>query len=160
MKKITIAFKKITKDSDFICKLIGFKERTKYCHVEIAFEYDHKPGTYKSVVAIGGEGDVHYKDRKFEKEHWDIMYIPVSDEQYRLAKDICNGYIGHKYDFLGILGFIVPFKDRSDEWFCSELTSNTLKCIGIPAFRYVEASDVGIRRLIDLLDFENNKLER
>jgi len=160
MKEITIAFRKITKDSDFICKLIGLKENADYCHVEIAFEYEHNPGTYKSVVAIGGEGDVHYADRTFEKEYWDIMKIPVSDELYKIAKDICDGYIGCKYDFLGILGFIVPFKDRSDEWFCSELTSNTLKCIGILAFRYIEASDVGIRKLLDLLDFENNKIKR
>ena len=160
MKDIIIAFKKIKKDSNIICKLIGLKEKTKYCHVEIAFEYECNPGTYKSVVAIGGKGDVHYEDRKFEKEDWDIMKLPVSCEAYENAKRICDGYIGHKYDFLGIFGFILPFKDRSNEWFCSEIAANTLKYIGVAYFKFIEASDVGIRKLLDLLDFDNNKIKR
>ena len=158
MKEITIAFRKVKKDSSIISKIIGWKEKANYSHVEIAFE--ETSGVYKSLVALPENKVLIYKNRFFKKDSWDIMKLEVTDEQYETAREICDGYIGAKYDLAGILGFITPFKDRADEWFCSEATSNTLKCIGYEPMRYIEASDVGIRELLDILDFNSNKLNR
>jgi len=35
-----------------------------------------------------------------------------------------------KYDWFGIFGFVIPTKDRTNRWFCSEWVSNALKISG------------------------------
>lgn len=160
MKKITIAFKKVNKDSGLLSKAIGWKQGVKYSHVEMGFKYEDDDRTYKSLVAIYNNGVLIYEDRFYNTRNWDIMELTVTDEQYKRAQKICDGYIGLKYDVLGIFGFLVPVKDRSDRWFCSEAVSNTLKCIGFEPMTYIEPSDVGIKKLLKIVDFENNKIER
>ena len=159
MRTVYIAFKKITKDSGLTSKMIGWQQGTKYSHVEIAFsETGNRP--YKSIVAIRGLKTVQYIARFFNKEHWDMMEFHVTDDQYVIIEKVLDQIVGSKYDTLGIFGFVIPLKDRHDKWFCSEIVANALKVIGYePMFLY-DPSDIGIRELLYLLDFENNKLDR
>jgi len=155
MKNITIAFKKIREDSDLISKIIGWKQGTKYSHVEIGFEV--KPSVYNSLVALPVDSGIYLEEKMYFHDKWDTMQLEVTDKQYALAMHIVDGYVGKRYDKLGIAGFVLPVRDEEGAWFCSEAVANVLKCLGHKDMFYVEPSRVGIKRLLEILDFENNK---
>lgn len=78
---------------------------------EAPFDQDHRPGT---VV--------------------DLYHIPLSSEQVEGINDFLRAQVGKKYDWLGILGFIVRSDraHRKTTWFCSELIAEAFDLIGKP----------------------------
>ena len=77
---------------------------------------------YSSSLRDGG---VRKKKHIYDFNKWKYLNIGFVEENNIL--DFFKQTNGDKYDWLGILGFIIPFKDRTNEWFCSEWVANALK---------------------------------
>lgn len=109
---VTIALYKVeAQDSDYIDTAISWYTRSKYTHVEIILEDGYM---YSSSPRDGG---VRRKLHNRDNSSWDYIELDIDDtniyEFYKMTKD-------KKYDYVGIFGFVIPFKDKTDAWFCSE----------------------------------------
>ena len=113
----------------------------QYSHTELivnGFMYSSSPR----------DGKVRCKPHKIDNKTWD--YIEVEANQ----KDILEFFKmtkGDKYDWFGILGFIIPIKDRTHDWFCSEWVSNALKISGCKKLWTKEPSKISPNKLYKIL---------
>lgn len=115
---VSIAFYK-GKD-DLLDRLVQWWTKSPYSHCELVID----GVAYSSSPRDGG---MRTKVIDFNPNHWDI--IPISAD-----KDACkkwfNDRLGAKYDWLGLLGFIIPMRLESPyRWFCSEAIASAL---GLP----------------------------
>jgi len=134
----------------FSCKF-NSAWRYGYSHVEI---YIRERGKMYSVSPRDNKVRTIKVNRL--SNHWKASKaIQVTDAKE--FRDSCNKYLGAKYDYLGILGFVVPaIKDSSSRYFCSELCITVLQDIGqlpksIDASRY---SPNDLASLLGVLDYE------
>jgi len=122
-------------------KLIRWWTRGKYSHVEIVVgSYQ-----YSSIEGIGVRKEWH----KYDRSEWD--YVDVYDLNIDDVLEFFEMTKGHKYDKIGILGFIIPLKDRTNEWFCSEWCSNALKISGYKVMWNKEPSKISPNKLYKML---------
>ena len=116
--------------------------RGKYSHVELIIEgymYSTSPR----------DGKVRRKKHIEDNETWD--YIEVKDIEVKHIIKFYNMTADEKYDWLGILGFVIPLKDRTNKWFCSEWVSNSLKIAGYEKLWKLEPSKISPNKLYKLL---------
>lgn len=132
--------------ADFKDKFNG-KSKNGYCHTELLFfkKGDAVPEMVSSSVRDhGARGKPHVINYKA----W--TYFAVSnlnnDAVYKFSKSL-----GGKYDWLGVLGFIVPIRDNPKNWFCSELTLRGLQIGGCVELGKYNASSISPNDLFDLL---------
>lgn len=117
--------------------------RGKYSHVEIIVDdymYSSSPR----------EKGVRRKKHTFDNNSWDYI-----DIEYLNESDILKFFLmteNSKYDWLGILGFILPFKDRTNKWFCSEWVSNAMKISGCESIWKLEPSKISPNKLYKVLN--------
>ena len=65
-------------------------------------------------------------------DKWDRVTLQASKEQVDEMLKFCNKQEGKKYDYLGVVGFVLPFvSDSKDKWFCSEVVAEALDRVGI-----------------------------
>jgi len=119
MQKAKVIFYK--GDGNIVDKTIRWWTDGPFSHCEIYIPEDEK--SYSSSGMDGG-----CRSRKHTpNDNWEEVEIDVDIE---LVHQFFNETVGTEYDFLGAFGFVLPFKDRSDRWFCSEWCSNILKISG------------------------------
>ena len=120
-----------------------------YSHVEIVVDDNNEYIMYTSSPRDGG---VRKKKHNWDEKIW--TYIKI-DLDFDHLQEIFNLTVGDKYDWLGILGFILPTKDRTHEWFCSEWCSNVLKTYGNKTLSILEPSKISPNKLYSL--FKNDQ---
>jgi len=73
----------------------------------------------------------------------DIYNIELTEEEEERAVQFIRKQVGKKYDYFGILGFILRRGTQSQgKWFCSELCSATLNAAGVPLLKRIADSKV------------------
>ena len=126
---------------DFFDWVICKWTRGKYSHVELiidGFMYSSSPR----------DGRVRKTQHTTDNKSWDYVEVEIKEAN---VIDFFNMTQGNKYDWLGILGFIIPIKDRTNEWFCSEWVSNALKISGCKKLWKLEPSKISPNRLYKIL---------
>jgi hypothetical protein len=139
-------------------KIIAWWTFGPYSHAELVLETD---GQLMQCSSSPRDGNVRCKQHRIDHKAWDYIPIQVTDEQYKRIIDFYKSIEGDRYDWFGILGFILPTKDRQDLWFCSETVSNALKINGFEKFWKIESSRVSpndLARIFGLI--ESNKKPR
>jgi len=122
-------------------KLIRWWTKGKYSHTEIIIDGYQ----YSSVDGIGVR-----KKKHTPSNEWDYVTLyGLNVDSILNFFDITNTC---KYDKIGILGFIIPLKDRSNEWFCSEWCSNALKISGFMKMWDKEPNKISPNRLYRIVN--------
>ena len=121
---------------NFIDKAIAFKTSSwtdrltgkwldGYSHCELLF----KDGMMFS--ASQWDNAVRFEHHRYNADKWEYTEVDLSELHCRAFAMQRNG---EKYDYLGIVGFIVPFvKDDSKKSFCSEVCYDILQKSGMPS---------------------------
>ena len=123
-------------------KLIRIWTNGQYSHVEIIID----GYMYSSSPRDGG---VRKKKHTYNTDKWEyinIKFIKKNNiiEFFKMTKK-------DKYDWFGILGFIIPIKDRTHDWFCSEWVSNALKISECKKLWTKEPSKISPNKLYNIL---------
>ena len=141
-----IIFYKI--DNTFISKAIGFKTKGKYSHCEILLSDGYM---YSSSEFDNG---VRKKKHIFNKDKWTYYNINLDEEKVKLFFEKTKNL---KYDFIGLLGFFLPFQDRTNKWFCSEWCSNVLKIQGFEFMWELDPAKIHPSKLEEMVYKDVNK---
>lgn len=100
-------------------KLICWWTKGPYCHVEIKIDNIF----YWSDMAQGGVG--YTQNRYSDSRPYDAYTLSGYDPI--LTRLWFENHLGEKYDFLGLLGFVFPWKiENKNRWFCSEVIAASL----------------------------------
>jgi len=121
-------------------RLIMWKTGGKYSHCEI------KVGG-NMFSSSGLDGGVRKKPFK-NPNSWDIIEVEIDVDKFKKYFEKTKG---SKYDYIGILGFILPLQDRTYSWFCSEWCSNFLKISGYEKLWLEEPSKIHPSKLYEIL---------
>ena len=158
MAKILVAFYKANNtNASWKDKLIAWYTNGPYSHTELILIDGNK---HIMCSSSPREGMVRCKPHTIDNDSWDYVEVEISHKDIDTIKDFYNSILGMRYDWSGILGFILPTQDRTDRWFCSETVSNALKIIGFRPMWYLEPSRVSPNKLYKLLrDAGYNKMD-
>jgi uncharacterized protein YycO len=114
MKTIRIAFFR-AKYGGIVDKLIGCFSRGEYSHAEVVF------ADGRSWSSSFQDGGVRFKDISYSHpERWNDITFVISDNVNAKLLEFCEANVGKKYDWLGVLAFIIPVKQSHNRLFCSE----------------------------------------
>lgn len=95
----------------FFDRLVQWWTKGPYSHVELVIN----GVCYTSSPRDNG---VRMKLINLHSGNWDVFDL-MGDEDYALAW--FKEHMGQKYDYLGLLGFVLPFRrSHPSMWFCSE----------------------------------------
>ena len=132
-------------------RLIRLKTRSIYSHVELVFsdgisfsarEQDHPAVEFIHVRFLPGE--------------WDFIDLDVTQNEEYAIRQRCRSQVGKSYDWLGILGFVLPFGEHDDDdLFCSEAVTRALQVIGY--FPAIKPWTISPGKLYDLLWTKTSK---
>jgi len=140
---IQVAFYKANQfHADWSDKLIAWWTNGIYSHTELiidGFMYSTSPR----------DGKVRKKEHIYDENIW--SYVEINNVDVNKILEFFQMTDGHKYDWLGIFGFIIPFKDRTNEWFCSEWVSNALKIAGYKKLWTKEPNKISPNKLYEIL---------
>ena len=141
---VQIAFYKADKAKKhrWLTKLIAWWTGGEFCHCEIIID-----GFMYS--SSNWDGGVRKKKWNGAGDKW--VVIPVLGVDKQKILDFYKETKEEKYDYLGILGFVLPFKDREKQWFCSEWVSNALKIAGCKKLWLQEPSKISPNKLYKIL---------
>lgn len=93
-----------------------------YSHVELMIV--EKDGRWLAGSATPSDG-VRLIWRTFKPEHWKIIDCPIGNPLH--AQVFFEKAVGAKYDYLGILGFVLRRGQHFEHrWFCSEVISGAI----------------------------------
>jgi len=87
----------------------------------------------------GMDGGVRRKKHHYNPLSWEYVEVDLDENQVREFYELTKN---SKYDYPGIIGFFLPFKDRTDRWFCSEWCSNVYKIQGFKEMWKLEPSKI------------------
>jgi len=151
MKKISVAFfKGSSPRADIWDKIICWWTHGPYSHV--TYVHENEEGELVECTASPEDGCVRCKPFNPNPEDWDILDFEISDRNYQHAIDFYKEISGDKYDWMGILGFVIPFiRDRAHDWFCSETVSNVFKIFGYRPFWIIKPGEISPNKLYKLL---------
>lgn len=102
---------------DFFDKLIRWWTKSPYSHVAlvdngICYEADANTGKVIRWKWL----------TRYIPENWDLIEVDSKNAATFMATQVGKGY-----DYLGILGFILPWKPQvKSKWYCSELVAAAL----------------------------------
>lgn len=137
---IQLAFYKAK--GDWQDKVIRIWTKGPYSHVELIMD----GYMYSSSPA---DGKVRKKPHVVDDSMWEYVNIPNLEVKHIL--EFFDLTKNEKYDYMGILGFIIPLKDRTNDWFCSEWCSNALKISGYEKMYKLEPSKLSPNGLYNLI---------
>jgi hypothetical protein len=141
MRKIYVAFyKKDAPHADWTDKLIAWWTKGEFSHVELVIDnymYSTSPR----------DGKVRCKFHKFDEKTWYYKDLEITEDAYKRFIEFFNLTEGLKYDWWGIFGFILPFADREDRYFCSEWVTKALIILGITKVFLLEPSKTSPNKL-------------
>jgi len=152
---VMVCFKSYDKERNIIDSGISLVTGYEFVHSEIIYEKDNELWMMSAS---------QYSDSVRTKKHkvsntWTYYRVHVTKEFITNMLDFFNKVKHEKYDYMGILGFILFNKDRSDKWFCSELVSNIFKLNSYEFMWCVEPSTTSPGKLGELLGIPN-KIKR
>ena len=104
------------KGRDYTDWIIAHWTLGPYSHVEIIVD----DCMYSSS---GRDGGVRRKKHTYDSSSWDYVPIEVSDDAIEKLDKFYEMTMNCKYDWLGILGFVLPVHDSENRYFCSEWCS-------------------------------------
>jgi len=102
-------------------RLIGFFTRGRYSHCEIAVQTAGI--NYQCFTASPRDGGARAKSMPLPPAKWDLITVDASYD------DVINFYAlhkGKKYDWLGVIGFVLHTKQSLNRYFCSEYCAEFL----------------------------------
>ena len=100
-------------------------------HCELLFENG------QMFSASFREDVVRFKKHSYTGKAWCRIDIDLTDSQILHIGRFVRKQISKKYDYLGIIGFVLPFVHQvQSRWFCSEVCSEALKQV-----RYLDIED-------------------
>lgn len=121
-------------------KLVKARTNGERTHVELVFSPETEPqrarGYGLSFSSSQWDGGSRFKDIEYDLTKWDMVPVnTVSGGAYPSAafesavRAWCAAHAGLKYDWRGILGFMVGKHDpgAKDRWFCSEICTAALQ---------------------------------
>jgi hypothetical protein len=141
---VKVAFYKAFKNpnSHFDDKLIAWWTKWEYSHTELIVD------GYMYSTSPRDKG-VRVKKHKFDKNVWD--YVEINNIETSKIIEFFKMTEGQPYDWFGIFGFIIPIKDITNQWFCSEWVSNALKIAGCRKLWKQEPSKISPNKLYRIL---------
>lgn len=144
---LTLAFKKVNKDSTWMAKVISYWTKSEYHHVELILN--------NNWISSDSDTGVVVRELKPLKDNWDYINLP-SVTLLPLHYDILNKFIkkvdGNKYDWKGIiLSQTIPLSmNNKNKWFCSELVTKLLQIIVVEEVIDLEPNEVAPKDLYDI----------
>lgn len=127
MTTIKVIFYKA--EGNLLDKLVRWWTSSLYSHCEILFNDG------RIYSADGWNSKMVRYTTKYNLDNWAVLEVPLTDTKYRHLKNWCSDRVGQKYDWLGVIRFVLPFVPQSDDkWFCSELCGAALKFVGLLGF--------------------------
>lgn len=124
-------------------KLNG-KWKEGFSHCEL-FDGTNKYSSTFSGNVKGVRANIHVHNE------YSWVYVDVPEINADKAIEFFNTQLGKKYDYLGLYGFVIPFKDHESKWFCSEIVTEALKISGCKKVWGVCSDKVSPNRLYKLL---------
>ena len=183
MFKVKIAFYKADNPkAKMVDKIISIWTRGPYSHTELLIEKEHIDHIYPDLAleanvnrvkayikgleekpmlddfkyymfsSSGSYGGVRVMTHDVDHDQWDYITVPVNS--ISSIVEFFKTINGKKYDWLGILGFVIPIKDCTERWYCSESDSNALKISGCKKLWYREPSKIDPNKLYKILKGE------
>ena len=121
---VALAFKRST--GGFLDKAICWKTGSPYCHVELMLAGPIDDAQCFSSRQPHGTGfaNINLRDDKI----WDLVVLPLNPSQENALLNFCKGCGSKEYDWVGILGFVLPWGEHDDyDRFCSEICTEALQ---------------------------------
>lgn len=155
--KISVAFLKANrKNARFIDKIIAFwcssfrnklngNWRSGFSHCELILD------GYMYSSSFRKPGGVRSKPHTEDTDSWDYITLDINKVCYENVKVFFKSQEGKKYDYFGLLGFIIPFKDHESKWFCSEICTTALQIAGVRSVWRLSSDRTSPNRLHDVL---------
>lgn len=121
-----VAFQKA--DPSFYAGLIRWWTKSEYSHCELLFSDGL---LFSSHVA--DQGTRYVRNQYLNYLYWDVLEIPITDEQEKTMREFCDSELYCRYDWWGILfsQFIRMQREDPDKWFCSEVCTASWQQIGM-----------------------------
>jgi hypothetical protein len=113
----------------WIDKAIAAHDRGIFSHVELFWEKRETDNWFSSSWRDGG---TRFKQIDGSTGHWRYVNVPATLEYEDRVYEWCRGEVGHEYDMAGVVNFLIPLrKPDPTRWFCSEVTSYSLREVGL-----------------------------
>ena len=123
--KISVAFyKKDAPKATIYDKLVAWWTNSDVCHTEIIIDGEQ----YSSSPRDGG---VRRVPHKVDHQTWEYLEIEINERDLVRGLTFFEKTKYRDYDWMGIFGFISPFKDKENAYFCSEWCSKFLIIVGV-----------------------------
>jgi hypothetical protein len=121
-------------------------ERRGFSHCELVFS----DGVFFS--SSGEDGGCRFKQIKPDPRHWEIYDFNLSIEAEERLRDECQLLVLNrvKYDWTGVLGFVIPMRAEPRRLFCSECLVYLLQKIGM--FQRLKRSKVSPSDLWQIME--------
>ena len=120
------------KGKGFISGMIRCFTWSDYTHVV----WQLRDGSVIHAAANGVIQDLGPTQGSLINEKPDVyeFIVPFTDEEDVLAEEALKKGLGEKsrYDFGGLINFIIHSRDNPDKWFCSELVQYAARIAGRP----------------------------
>lgn len=110
------------KYGNYLDKLICIFTGSPYSHCELIFSDG------QSFSSSPRDNGVRFKPIFYEPQKWVMIELPVEPADEAKVRAWCQARVGKKYDYSGVLGFVLPFfKQDDDDYYCSEICLMALK---------------------------------
>lgn len=103
--------------SRLISRLIRFWTQSPYSHCELVFS-DGKCGSSHDL-----DCGVGLREIQFNPDQWDFFEVNKDEAS---ARQWFEEHSGMPYDYLGLLGFVIPLKSNPYRWTCSKAVMTAL----------------------------------
>lgn len=120
---------------NWIGEIIRWWTKSPYSHCEMILKVNANR-TYRMATSWIGVG-ITTRDRLINTHDWDFVDVPTTRQQDIEIIEWFNKHDGQRYDYMGILGFVIRRKIHTKHrWFCSEACAESLHNAGvIPAVK-------------------------
>ena len=142
---ITFAFYKATAPhADWSDKTISWWTKGPYSHVELIFD---------NMMHSSSPRDGHVRSKPHKKDYdtWDYINVEIDGAGITRIRKFFEKTAGHRYDWPGILGFVIPVYDSEKKYFCSEWCSKAGIIGGIECLFDKNPSRISPNRLANIL---------
>lgn len=118
--------KKDNSDTTWYDRIVCFTTWSKYSHVEILYHFNDTLKVGYSWGSSPRDNGVRMAQFYYNPQHWDIFELQSPKTEIDM-NSFFSQELGCKYDWLGVLRFVIPFLPESKtRWFCSEIVASFL----------------------------------
>ncbi len=111
---------------DWITKAIRAITRGPYSHVELLFSNGY------GFSSSGQDRGVRSKRIVPDPAKYDVVPLYITPAQERLLQAWCQNQLGRKFDWVGMLRYLLPFiPSNPNRWYCSAICITALQMIGL-----------------------------